>query len=443
MNKQVVDLADIFIKRTTAYRDKVMMLQRSQYCTPYELEELALARFRSMLAYCGRHIPFYRETLSRIGKGADDFRTMADLDRLPIIDKRVVKDNFDMFLPARRPLIRSAAETSGTTGFPSCFFRDINSILHEDAILERFRRAGGVEVNRTAVFRGDMLFRSDRAGPPYWKVFPTSRQCVFSSYHLGEKTLPDYDRMLRLFRPEAIYAFPSVVYQLAYLYRSCRMEAYQPRIIYTSSEVLKTLHRQLIESVFGCPVRDWYGQVARVAAIGQCEHGTYHIVEDYSLVELMKSPTGFEVIGSSLENRVMPLLRYRTNDEIELVDDPCPCGRGFRTVGKIHGRQMKYLVTPEGRKVSFFLISDAIDVEDNIREVQFEQRAHGSLILNVIPGDSFCERNAERVIQNIKSRTSANMEVSIHLVDSIPRGPNGKVKDLILCEEPNPRGGLS
>lgn len=440
MNKQVMDLADIFIKQTAAYRDKVMTLQSTQFCTLHELEELQLTRFRDILQYCRKNIPFYREALSRIGKGPDDFQSLEDLNYLPIIDKRIVKDNFDMFLPARRPLFRSAAETSGTTGFPSFFFRDVNSILHEDAILDRFRNAGGIKVQRTAVFRGDMLFRPDRAYPPYWKVFPTSQQCVFSSYHLGEKTILDYDRMLREYRPEAIYAFPSVVYQLAYLYRSCKLDAYQPKIIYTSSEVLKNMHRQLIESVFGCRVRDWYGQVERVAAIGQCERGTYHIVEDYSLVEMMKSPTGFEVIGSSLENRIMPLLRYRTNDEIELTSEPCPCGRAFRTVKKIYGRQMKYLTTPEGRKVSFFLISDAIDVEDNIREVQFVQDAHGALILNIIPGGNYSERNSERVIQNIKGRTSANMEVVIHIVENIPRGPNGKVKDFILCEEPSPRG---
>jgi hypothetical protein len=35
-------------------------------------------------------------------------------------------------------------------------------------------------------------------------------------------------------------------------------------------------------------VFDWYGQAERVAAIGTCEHGSYHVLTDYSGVALLE-----------------------------------------------------------------------------------------------------------------------------------------------------------
>ena len=431
MNKHIDDIVTVLSKLSRTYRNEAVSFRQTRNLPLAELEKNQLRLFRGILRYCDEHIPFYREALHRVGKRPEDFVTLETLQWLPIIDKKIVRDNFDMFIPAKLPLLRRGTETSGTTGFPSFFYRDLKSVLHEQAALDRYREDLLVDIKRTAVFRGGFPFRDGQDESTFWKIYPFSHECVFQSSKLGRHTIGEYDRMLRTYRPDAIYAYPSVAYQMARLYREVGMDAYHPKIILTSSEMLKPVHRELIESVFQCQIRDWYGQAERVVAIGQCKAGTYHIIEDYSLVELLKTEAGVELVGSGLKNQIMPLLRYRTNDEVLLSAESCSCGSPFRVIKSIMGRQMMFVVTPEGEKVPLFPISDTIDVKDHIHEVQFVHKNPGVLTLNIIPDTKYGMEDEEAIIRKIKRHTSERMVVNIIKVDSIPKGPNGKMVDFI------------
>src|SRR5690606_28221227 len=108
----------------------------------------------------------------------------------------------------------------------------------------------------------------------------------------------------------------------------------------------------LIEERFGCRVFDWYGQNERVAAIGTCEQGRYHLMSDYSYVELEPTPEGLEIVGTGFNNLAMPLIRYRTGDFVQLQDvDSCSCGRAFPVVRRIIGRDDDYIKLPDGSHV--------------------------------------------------------------------------------------------
>jgi phenylacetate-CoA ligase len=61
-----------------------------------------------------------------------------------------------------------------------------------------------------------------------------------------------------------------------------------------------------------------------------------------------------EIVGTSLYNRAMPLVRYRTGDYVRVSTVPaaCPCGRGFPVVDSILGRQADVVITPDRRAVT-------------------------------------------------------------------------------------------
>src|SRR5438067_9016 len=63
------------------------------------------------------------------------------------------------------------------------------------------------------------------------------------------------------------------------------------RGVMTSSETLEPDVRASVEQAFGVRVFDWYGQAERVAAIGTCEHGSYHVLTDYGDAALL-APDG-------------------------------------------------------------------------------------------------------------------------------------------------------
>ncbi len=95
-----------------------------------------------------------------------------------------------------------------------------------------------------------------------------------------------------------------------------------------------------------------------MVAIGQCEHGRYHLLSDYSHVELLAAGDGrYELVGTNFNNQYFPLIRYKTGDHVHLSEnEACPCGRVFPMIERIEGRIGDYLVGEDGQKCIFLTI---------------------------------------------------------------------------------------
>ena len=84
-------------------------------------------------------------------------------------------------------------------------------------------------------------------------------------------------------------------------------------------------------------------------ACGHCEGGVHHVHDDHVYLELLDPESGEpcavgevgEVVVTSLNRCVMPLLRYRVGDLGRWVAEPCPCGvpsRRFELLGRVEDR---------------------------------------------------------------------------------------------------------
>lgn len=252
-----------------------------------------------------------------------------------------------------------------------------------------------------------------------------------SSYHLSFKNSRAYVDEILKFQPKVIFCLPSLAALLGKFFRHEGL-SYQFDAIFTSSESLEPDTRHFLEDTFQAPVVDWYGQTERVAAIGQCELGSYHIQEDYSIVELLPGyeEGTYELVGTHLHNFVMPLLRYRTMDYVVTKAERCACSSGFRCVDRILGRSGKTpIITPEGCHITITApITYGIE---NLLETQFEQDRPGEVTLNIVTNGNFSEGDNEQLVQNTLKYTSPLMKVNVRRVDEIPRGPNGKFISII------------
>ncbi|MCE3236513.1 MAG: hypothetical protein K0Q50_2704 [Vampirovibrio sp.] len=405
----------------------------------YSAEELAAYQnrlFKKIILHCQRNVPYYRDLFKREGIRVEDFRTIADLAQLPILDKNTVQGELERFISKKHyNLLCNVGTTSGSTGTPGKFIRDFDAINFEHAIVWRQWQQAGDTGKKRVSLRGDIIVPSSQAEPPFWRYNPANQELQMSSYHLSpDKSIHYIDKILE-FEPKILYCGPSMGHVLAKFFRHHGVE-YRFDAVFTSSESLEPHVRDYIEEVFQTRIYDWYGQAERVAAIGQCRQNQYHIQEDYSIVELLPGNVdgSYELVGSQLHNYVMPLLRYRTQDFVYVTDSPneakrCGCGSTFRTVSRILGRSYGYLLTPEGYHIA---ITAHIPVGvDNVIETQFYQEKQGEVILKVLTNGKFTETDREKLVFNTLKHTSPNMKVRVEEVSEIPRGPNGKFINIV------------
>jgi phenylacetate-CoA ligase len=316
--------------------------------------------------------------------------------------------------------------TSGTSGTPLRMFRSLESVLWQNAIIERqFRWSGYRPGMRRAYLRGDLVVPIDRATPPYWFHNRYSNQLIVSSRHLRDRCVDDIIEGLAKFAPFMMEAYPSTAYELALLLEQ-RNAFLKIPYVFTASEPLYPHQRQLIEARFTACVMEHYGMAERVACAMECEHGGLHLNTDYSYVEIVDddgNPTEDEgyLVGTTFHTAVMPLVRYRMSDRTKWRPGACACGRTYPMIEPVSGKYEDTLFGSQGQRISPSVVTFAFKALRGIKYSQVAQVDEGAWEIRVVPGAAFNEAERNRLIENVRKLVDPGLRVIVREVDEIPR----------------------
>ena len=357
------------------------------------------------------------------------------LTNLPILNKKdLIEHHADFF--SKKPFFMIAGSTSGTTGGALSIPQNIFSVILEYAFIKRHLIwAGYKEGDRRAWIRGDLIVKVSQKKPPYWRYSFFNKVLYLSSFHLSKDSIFHYVYELEKFNPAIIQTYPSSLALIAH-YMNDIGASYQGclKSIVTSSETLSEFDRIAIEKFFKCKVFDWYGLFERVAAIGNCEHGNYHVIDDYAIHEFYRQDkNNYEIVGTNLNNNIFHIARYKTGDFAQLAQNKtCACGRIYPLIGNIKGRVGDYLLGEDGNKV--YILNHISKNIDGVLEIQFIQKQKYQIEVLVVANPIFFgEEQKIKIRDNIKERLGKSIEVKITLVDEIPRTKLGKFRQAI-CE---------
>lgn len=203
--------------------------------------------------------------------------------------------------------------------------------------------------------------------------------------------------------------------------------------IISIAEPLKEMVRHKAERVFGCPVLSRYAAMEFGVLAHECREGQNHHINSVNyLIELLKidsdepaeaGETG-RVVVSDYHNLATPLLRYDTGDLAVLANEECLCGRKGLMLERIEGRLVETLTSPQGRRLSGFVISSMMRYYNNIERYQFIQTGEASYRLRLTPGEGFNQE--QEILNKIRELLGAEADISLSYVDSIPALPSGK-----------------
>jgi len=423
------------LRENMMFRMALNKLRETQWLSTAELGEYQAKHLAAILRHAARSVPYYRELFAQCGFNGDGHGSLHDLSKVPMLTKQDVVNLGSSLVEERRWGLRFKGTTSGTTGLTLMGYRDLRSIRYENAFIWRqLEWAGMRHGDRRAWIRGDMMAPVEQKKPPFWRFNRADNMLMMSSFHLSEVHGDAYIAALEDFDPVIIQAYPSSIAFLArYLeshariYRGRRLKG-----VVTSSETLSADQRRVVEHAFGRRVFDWYGTFERAAAIGTCEHGKYHIMPDYGIVELLPTHDGnSEIVGTGFFNRMMPLLRYRTGDIVVPAAEgaSCTCGRAFPIVEAIIGRVDDYVKTPDGRHIGMMAI--LFDRLSDIWEGQIVQEKLDELRILVVPMRELTDSTRRDIEAKARLLVGPEMKIVVEAVAQIPRTSNGKFRMVI------------
>ena len=426
--------------RYAEYRD---LLAASESWSRADIAAYQQERLRVIVEHAYSTVPYYRRAFDERRLRPSDIRTHDDLTKLPLITKTDITRNFkDLWSTAVPPKQRRTGHTSGTTGTPLTVGYDRETVWMTYAVFDRHYRWAGLRMgrdgDRIAVARGNVIVPMSQKQPPFWRFNRRQNQMLLSSFHLSKTNLPAYWEALAAFGPAVLDGYPSTLYILAQ-HLLGRGETFPLRAAVTSSETLYDFQRAAIEKAFACRVFDYFALAERAVFSHECDrHMGHHLAMEYGLSEVVDDvgqPVARGVIGrligTTLHNRAMPLLRYVTNDMTAILDRQCSCGRQSDLMADVTTKAEDVLTLGDGRLISPSVLTHPFKPLDCIEGSQIVQEALDHVVVRIVPGPDYRAELSDTLALELKARLGDGVRVDIEMVSALEHTRSGKFKWVI------------
>jgi phenylacetate-CoA ligase len=410
----------------------------------------AYARYRGYLADNERHfdnVPSLLEVVNRAGHevafyrelyGGGRVQSLAEFEALPFIDKDTVRANFTHLISDSIDRAQyDECTPGGTSGRPLAFLAPKSRYVVELATMHSLWARAGYDHEPRAVLRNRRL---GTAGQHV--IDPVTREIVFDGFRLGDADLEHvYSTIVRL-GIRFVHAYPSSAVELA---RFITRRGLGPGPIVAflcGSEAVSAAQIELIRERLGVRFYSWYGHSEKLVLAGYCRGSDdYHVESTYGYCELVdelgrvvREPGAIgEIVGTSLHNPGMPLIRYRTGDLAEYAGDSCPhCGRRVMLLRNVQGRwRGERVYRADGSFITTTALNRHDDVYRFIDGLQYVQQRRGELLLRIVRGERYTRDHEARILDHLRDRLGPGSRVAVEYVDQLVRGTNGKVPFLV------------
>lgn len=373
-------------------------------------------------------VPYWREMFEKTGVCVAGDDPVAEIKKLPILEKKFVKNNIDLFVNKKHANAGYFLSTSGTTGSPLRFPCTHDMENRQWAVWTRYRSWHGISHNAwMGWFGGKMIMGAEQGGPPFWHVNFPMKQLMFSCYHLSPDTVVHYYNKIKSSKVSWLHGYPSQLSLFARLIESKNLGPLPDvKIVTVGSESLSESQRLIMQHVFGAPVRQHYGLAEGVANISETVGGKLLCDQDFCLTELVSNKNyGSNVkriVGTNYNNFAFPLFRYDTGDLAVVA-------AGTDEIISLDGRVEDYISLKDGRKIG--RLANVFSGMSTIIESQIHQVSLKLIKVNVVKGDDFEPADVERIKRRIKDVVGDEVEVEVFFLDTIPRTKSGKLRFVV------------
>ncbi|MHB2020733.1 MAG: phenylacetate--CoA ligase family protein [Candidatus Xenobia bacterium] len=414
-------------------------LERSQWTDSTSLAILQNQRLVRMLQ-AAMQAPWYRERWQAAGVALNGISTMQDLAALPVLTRDDVRiAGPKLVVPGFRDR-QIETQTSGSSGTPLRILQSREFRSWHEAGQWRARRWYGLELGcPTAVMWGRPV-RSRQEKLVNDLKFWLNNMMSLSAFDLAPATIEQGWKKLRRFRPRLVYAYPSALNAVAVtaLERGWPAPDPPPAVVMTTAETLQEHERVNLQSAFRAPVCNVYGCAELGAFAHECPQGGLHVSAENVVVEILHEgkPVPLDEEGdvtlTSLNELGMPLIRYQNGDTGRLLSRMCPCGRTLPLMDLRVGKVVEIVHTSSGRVFSsalFDYISKRL-VAEGQATVRFRavQRRIGAFTVLIVPAGDTNLAHVERVFREVLDQQVGDVELTVEVVDSLPRDPGGKLR---------------
>jgi phenylacetate-CoA ligase len=236
------------------------------------------------------------------------------------------------------------------------------------------------------------------------------------------------------FDPLYLYTYPSNVEAMLEIIEETNRKLPSLRRVFTVAETVDDALRERTRRTLGVEIADNYGTTEAFIA-WQCPQGSYHINAEHVLVELVDDEghpvapgQSGRVIITTLENFLMPLIRYDLTDYAVAAEGTCRCGRTLPLLARVVGRKRSMFRHADGRRYFPHLLIDSLRLTPGtkIRQYQLIQTAPENFRVSYVADSAIDPRSQSRIQREFETILGTPASITFERVAEFARTKSGK-----------------
>lgn len=327
-----------------------------------------------MAQYAYKQVPFYQNLMAKAPEKWDE---------VPLVDRKRMSEHMDQNLAPEYMMDYLGGKlefvmTSGSTGQCLTVYWDTSQRIKSLLPLWLLRKK-------------------------YYGITPETRRCYFfttkviecqvlererSKYGLGfskqglstGKIVGIYEEMME-FEPEWLLLQPSMAKLLVHVAKEHDLPPLETvRYIELTGERISNGGKRELKEFFSCPVASQYGCYEVNSIAYECPCGNMHVMEGNVHLEVMDVEQKSvwdregEIYLTSLQNKVMPFIRYKVGDRGRIRDgSSCPCGNSAPIVELTEARDNDFIINEDGSKLHSDILAHAVEITNLVLEFSIVQ----------------------------------------------------------------------
>ena len=390
-------------------------------------EEYLYHKTLETLLFAQENIPFYQKRFADHGVSVSDFKSLDDLKKFPTMTKEDIKNHVEeMYSENVEKAV--AYFSGGSTSSPTKFYHPLftSRAKHKAYSVYTLSKCGYRLRDRALLLKGRETV--DLKKDTYWDYEPVENFLnITSSYILSDKFPLIYQKS-KAFKPKFFFGYPSAVMDFMYATKSAGLAPLKVRGIILASENIHESDILELKSFYGdIPVFVDYGHTERVVGAWKVDFPPYRFVGAYGISRIVNG----EIVGTSLDNMVMPYINYKTGDE---VDGEIIYYEGTdiaKSAEKIKGRVQDYLVTYDHRLIPLTTLYVGHHLPSRVvHHLQYQQSQPGKVTVLIQKGVS--EMHKAEILKGLYAMVKEGIKFEIRFVEKIAKSSRGK---RVVCKQ--------
>lgn len=412
-------------------------LEKSQYYHLNELKKRQFSKLKDLVQHAYENTIFYKKKFSEFGIQPKNIKEENDFNKIPILSKKDIQDYSNQLISnnlRKESLI--PFKTGGSTGKSVTVFYNFEAMEKGvGSSLRSFKWTGwkiGDPIGRIWGNPKESITLKEKL-----RDILLEPQIFLDTMDLNDQSVIDFVSKWKRISPTLLHGHSHSVYMFAQFCRKLDIKDIRPKGIISTSMMLMPPERKVIENVFECKVTDLYG-CEEVGLIGcECEvHHGMHLNIENNYIEFINSKgesaaPGEEgaIVVTNLNNKAMPIIRYKIEDVGVPSDRTCKCGRNLPLIERVTGRVADFLVRKDGSLVAgVSLVERTLTAVPGIEQMQIVQENMDNILLNIVKNKSFNEKTLIYLKKEFEGVFGGDIKLHFNFMEAISPEKNGKYR---------------